>query len=169
MHKNTIVKGMKHIILCIFMLALVKFLGFMGPKYKIFYSEDYLLPLRQPRAYPEKTTMASHLPTLSHMKCCIEYTSTWVGFYLTTLVMIGTDCIGSCKSNYHTITTAPSGRLEFIICIIWNSQTCIKRSPLGQRKRDLIREVRPLKRGSIHVKFSMTGQEKGDLLMQVTA
>jgi len=27
------------------------------------------------------------------------------GFELTTLVMIGTDCIGSCKSNYHTITT----------------------------------------------------------------
>ena len=75
MHKNTIVRGMKHI-LCIFMLALVKFLGFMGPKYKICYSEDYLLPLRQLRAYPEKTTMASHLPTLSHMKCCIEYTST---------------------------------------------------------------------------------------------
>jgi len=28
-----------------------------------------------------------------------------VGFKLTTLVVIGTDCIGSCKSNYHTITT----------------------------------------------------------------
>jgi hypothetical protein len=24
---------------------------------------------------------------------------------LTMLVVIGTDCIGSCKSNYHTITT----------------------------------------------------------------
>jgi hypothetical protein len=39
------------------------------------------------------------------------------------------------------------------------SQTCIKRSPLGQRKDGLIRQV----------KFSMTGQEKGDLLIQVTA
>ena len=29
----------------------------------------------------------------------------WVGFELTTSVVIGTDCIGSCKSNYHTITT----------------------------------------------------------------
>ena len=27
------------------------------------------------------------------------------GFELTTLVVIGTDCTGSCKSNYHTITT----------------------------------------------------------------
>ena len=26
-------------------------------------------------------------------------------FELTTLVVIGTDCIGSCKSNYHTMTT----------------------------------------------------------------
>ena len=31
---------------------------------------------------------------------------TMSGFELTMLVVIGTDCIGSCKSNYHTITTA---------------------------------------------------------------
>ena len=29
----------------------------------------------------------------------------WVGFELTTLVVIGTNCIGSCKSNYHTVMT----------------------------------------------------------------
>ena len=29
----------------------------------------------------------------------------WAGFEITTLVVIDTDCIGSCKSNYHTITT----------------------------------------------------------------
>jgi hypothetical protein len=28
----------------------------------------------------------------------------WVGFELTMLVVIGTDCIGSCKSNNHSIT-----------------------------------------------------------------
>jgi hypothetical protein len=33
----------------------------------------------------------------------------WAIFELTTLVVIGTDCIGSYKSNYHTITiTTPS-------------------------------------------------------------
>ena len=39
-----------------------------------------------------------------------EYTSPWTGFELTTLVVIGTDCTDSCKSNYHmvTITTAPT-------------------------------------------------------------
>ena len=29
----------------------------------------------------------------------------WAGFEFTTLVLIGTDCIGSCKCNYHTIMT----------------------------------------------------------------
>ena len=33
----------------------------------------------------------------------MEYTSPWMGFEFTTLVVIGTDCTGSCKSNYHTI------------------------------------------------------------------
>ena len=33
------------------------------------------------------------------------YTSPWSRFELTTLVVIGNDCIDSCKSDYHTITT----------------------------------------------------------------
>jgi len=41
-----------------------------------------------------------------------RYTSPWTGFELTTLVVIGTDCIGSCKSNYHTTTTAPSLQID---------------------------------------------------------
>ena len=40
-------------------------------------------------------------------KYFIEYTSPWVGFELTTLVVIGTDCIGSYKFNYHTTTMTP--------------------------------------------------------------
>ena len=36
--------------------------------------------------------------------CCLKYTSPWTGFDLTTLVVVGTDYIGSCKSTYHTIT-----------------------------------------------------------------
>jgi hypothetical protein len=32
------------------------------------------------------------------------YTSPWWRFDLTTLLVIGTCCIGSCNSNYHTIT-----------------------------------------------------------------
>jgi hypothetical protein len=37
----------------------------------------------------------------------------WVGFKLTMLVVICTDCIGSCKSNYHTITTMRSSFWSF--------------------------------------------------------
>ena len=40
------------------------------------------------------------------------YTSPWSRFELTTPVVIDTDCIGSCKSNYQTITTAPFEILE---------------------------------------------------------
>jgi hypothetical protein len=36
--------------------------------------------------------------------CCIEYNSPWLVFELTTLVVIDTDSMGSCKSNYHTFT-----------------------------------------------------------------
>jgi hypothetical protein len=38
-----------------------------------------------------------HWQTLS--QCCIEYISPWAGFVLITLVVIGTDCTGSCKSK----------------------------------------------------------------------
>jgi hypothetical protein len=40
--------------------------------------------------------------TLSHK--VVSSTPALAGFELTPLVVIGTDCISSCKSNYHTIT-----------------------------------------------------------------
>ena len=56
----------------------------------------------------EKTTDLSQVTVkLDHI---MLYTSLWSIFELTTSVLIGTDCISSCKSNYHTITvtTAPN-------------------------------------------------------------
>ena len=37
--------------------------------------------------------------------CWIEYTSARAGFELKILEVIGADCTGSCKFNFHTITT----------------------------------------------------------------
>ena len=51
----------------------------------------------------------NHRPAARHWQTssqnCIDYSSSWAGFQLTTLVAIETDYICSWQSNYHTITT----------------------------------------------------------------
>ena len=49
-------------------------------------------------------TCRKYLTNLYHMMLYRVHLD-WVGFELTTLVVIGSDCINSCKSNYHAITT----------------------------------------------------------------
>ena len=48
----------------------------------------------------------------------IQYTLPSAGFELTTVVVIGTDCIGSCKSNYNMIMTmaAPHCLESIVLC-----------------------------------------------------
>jgi hypothetical protein len=39
----------------------------------------------------------------------------WNWKFRTHVSVIGTDCIGSCKSNYHTITTTPDCIYKYIV------------------------------------------------------
>jgi hypothetical protein len=54
--------------------------------------------------YPEKTTDPPQINDKLYHK--MLYTSPRAGLELTTSVVIGTDYIGSCKSNFHAITTS---------------------------------------------------------------
>ena len=62
---------------------------------------------RRKPEYSEKTTdlpqgIGKLYPIMLYQQCL---SMPLAGFELTTLVIICTDCTGSCKSNYHTITT----------------------------------------------------------------
>ena len=57
---------------------------------------------------PEKTTDLSQVNDKLYHR--MLYTSPWWRFEFTTSVVIDSDCIGSCKSNDHTITARPPRR-----------------------------------------------------------
>ena len=58
----------------------------------------------------DKSTDLSQITNKRHHK--MQYSSSWSRFELKTSVVIGTDSMGSCRSNYHTITamTTPTAK-----------------------------------------------------------
>jgi len=72
-----------------------------------------LVDWRKPE-YTEKTADLSQVTDKFYYKMLYRVHLAWAGFELTTLVVIGTDCTGRCKSSYHTIktTTAPKNVVD---------------------------------------------------------
>jgi hypothetical protein len=119
--------------------------------------------------------MSPKLQIMSQWLCCIEDTSPWTGFKLTTLVVIGSDCICSCKSNYHMITTTVAPLVNYNIFL--NYLIVISLNPVhgevSSIQHYVIKLVSDLRRWfSVHTSVFSTNEterhDEAEILFKVT-
>jgi hypothetical protein len=117
-----------------------------------FISWRSVLLVEEPESHGENHRPAvSHWQTLTHN--AVSSTPCRMGFELTTLVVIGTEYIDSCKSNYHSsypnifsgypINSAHIKKvLSFIMKVFINNFSCLEEQPnYGQKYTEYFRFV----------------------------
>jgi hypothetical protein len=85
---------------------------FLRRNYVMLPIESYVKPGSVMAVIVEDPAKTTDLWQVTDKLYQIMYTSPWSRFKLTTSVVIGTDCTGSCKFNYHSITTKTAPNVE---------------------------------------------------------
>ena len=75
--------------------------------------------LMEETGLPGETTDLSQVTDKLYHMLLFRVHLAWAGFEVTTLVVIGTDCTGSCKSNYHTCVCLMIQCQRWLVCLYW--------------------------------------------------